>query len=238
MNREENRRHAASENGVSRMPSVRSSTRLGTDGHTSEMQKIVRCSLGSWRVGCSRATSPVCQPDSKCRATKPSWFLRKCTGLQAKGRAILGLPLPQNWCCCSCAFRNACYCLRCCLAVPKESTSLLLASGAGAGSLRQCTACRANSKLQLFSTWLHCPFWWFCWPHCQQPLFSLLPHLKCSSQPPLLTSKCIMRLKLSAWGLDFPLCCVANIGVAVQFGRRIVFKAAVHFLFNSNFAAS
>lgn len=44
--REGGRRHAASGNGISRMPSARSSTGLGTDGHTSERQKIVRLHLG------------------------------------------------------------------------------------------------------------------------------------------------------------------------------------------------
>lgn len=44
--REGDRRHAASGNGISRMPSARSSTGLGTDGHTSERQKIVRLHLG------------------------------------------------------------------------------------------------------------------------------------------------------------------------------------------------
>lgn len=44
--REGDRRHTASGNGISRMPSARSSTGLGTDGHTSERQKIVRLHLG------------------------------------------------------------------------------------------------------------------------------------------------------------------------------------------------
>lgn len=74
MNREEKRRHAASENGISRMPSVRSSTRLETDGHTSEMQKIVRLNLGSWRAGCGGASSLVCQPDSERGPQNPPGF--------------------------------------------------------------------------------------------------------------------------------------------------------------------
>lgn len=48
------------ENHISRMASVRSSTRLETDGRTSEMQEIVRLNLGSWRAGRGRISSSVC----------------------------------------------------------------------------------------------------------------------------------------------------------------------------------
>lgn len=48
------------ENHISKMASVRSSTRLETDGHKSEMLKIVRLNLGSWRAGRGRVSSSIC----------------------------------------------------------------------------------------------------------------------------------------------------------------------------------
>lgn len=100
------------------MPSVRSSTRLETDGNTSERQKIVRLHLGIRgaetivelaRQSASQAVSAMRQ--TPLVSGEVDWAQSQ------RGQAVVGLPLPRHWRCHSGAFVNACYYLRPCLAV-------------------------------------------------------------------------------------------------------------------------
>lgn len=165
-------------------------------------------------------------------ATKSSWFLRKFTGLWDKRWASLGIPLPLNWCCPSVASFNACYYPRLFLTIPQDTPSLPLTPRARVSTLRQSTACRANSKVHLFCTWLHCPFGtpahcsasrsWLAQP--ATPASFLPPTQNAYSWPPVLTTECLMQLRIPACRPDLgpridPGCCVTHTGVNVWLGR-------------------